>query len=134
MWRQHSPPCGVHVSRKSAPGRRARPEARRRPAPSRSRASSRSAGSGRRWSAAVTAHSNALDLEARVFTWKDPRRIAASLKRSAERSRRRKGTAYQSAMSMLTFYVNRAGTGLRGDQRRVLEHAKKELRAQFGKE
>ncbi len=87
----------------------------------------------RRWSAAVTAHSNALALERAVFTWKDPRRIAASLKRSAERSRRRKGTPYQSAMSMLTFYVNRAGRDLPASQRRVLERAKTELRAQFGR-
>jgi hypothetical protein len=87
----------------------------------------------RRWSAAVTKRSNALDLERSVFTWKDPRRIAASLKRSAEDSRRRKGTPYQSAMSMLTFYVNRAGRELDAGQRRVLERAKDELRRQFGR-
>jgi hypothetical protein len=80
------------------------------------------------------ARSNALDLERAVFTWKDPRRIAASLKRSAERSRRRKGTPYQSAMSMLTFYVNRAGRDLDPAQRRVLEQAKDELRRLFGRE
>jgi hypothetical protein len=85
----------------------------------------------RRWSRAVTLRSNALDLEDRVFTWKDPGRIAASLKRSAEQSRRRKGTPYQSAMSMLTFYINRAGSNLNGPQRRVLERAKQELRRQF---
>jgi Protein of unknown function (DUF3175) len=62
----------------------------------------------RRWSGAVTARSNALDLRRQVFTWKDPRRIAASLKRSAERSKRRKASPYQSAMSMLNFYINRA--------------------------
>jgi hypothetical protein len=73
-------------------------------------------------------------LERAVFTWKDPRRIAASLKRSAERSRRRKGTPYQSAMSMLTFYVNRAGRDLDPAQRRVLEQAKDELRRLFGRE
>jgi hypothetical protein len=88
----------------------------------------------RRWSASVTAHSNALSLERKVFTWKDPRRIAASLKRSAERSRRRKGTPYQSAMSMLNFYINRAGRDLGAGQRRVLERAKGELRKQFGRE
>ena len=87
----------------------------------------------RKWSARVTAHSNALDLDRRVFTWKDPRRIAASLRRSAERSKRRKGTAYQSAMSMLTFYINRAGHSLDAEQRRVLERAKQELRKQFGR-
>jgi hypothetical protein len=87
----------------------------------------------RYWSRAVTERSAALDLEPRVFTWKDPRRIAASLKRSAERSRRRKGTPYQSAMSMLTFYVNRAGRSLGARQRRVFEQAKAELRKLFGR-
>jgi hypothetical protein len=87
----------------------------------------------RRWSGAVTARSNALDLDRQVFTWKDPRRIAASLKGSAERSKRRKASPYQSAMSMLNFYINRAGHSLRVTQRRVLERAKKELRKQFGR-
>jgi hypothetical protein len=87
----------------------------------------------RRWSAAVTKHSHALALDRAVFTWKDPRRIAASLKRSAERSRQRKGTPYQSAMSMLNFYINRAGHDLPAGKRRILERAKKELRAQFGR-
>ena len=95
---------------------------------------SRKRGRKRRWSAEVTAHSNALDLEEGVFTWDDPRRIAASLKRSAERSQRRKGTPYQSAMSMLTFYINRAGKNLDPHQRAVLERAKDELRKQFGRE
>ena len=89
---------------------------------------------GRYWSREVTERSNALDLDRSVFTWKDPRRIAASLKRSAERSRRRKGTPFQSAMSMLNFYINRAGRGLGAGQRRVLERAKRELRKQFGRE
>jgi hypothetical protein len=88
----------------------------------------------RRWSGRVTKTSNALDLERSVFTWKDPKRIAASLKRSAERSKRRKGTPYQSAMSMLNFYINRAGKSLGAEQRRVLERAKGELRRQFGRE
>jgi hypothetical protein len=87
---------------------------------------------GRRWSAGVTARSDALDLERSVFRWKDPRRIAASLKKSAERSKRRKGTPFQSAMSMLNFYINRAGRNLGAGQRRVLERAKAELRRQFG--
>ena len=87
----------------------------------------------RRWSAAVTRDSNALDLEASVFTWSDPRRIATSLKRSAEHSHRRKSTPFRSAMSMLTFYLNRAGKGLSARQRRVLEQAKDELRMQFKK-
>ncbi len=88
---------------------------------------------GRYWSAEVTRTSNALDLEASVFRQRDPRRIAASMKRSAERSRRRKGTPYQSAMSMLTFYANRAGRNLGAEQRRILQRAKGELRALFGR-
>src|SRR2546421_9529617 len=88
----------------------------------------------RYWSAEVTRRSNALDLEANVFRSRDPRRIAASLKRSAEASTRRKGTPYQSAMSMLTFYANRAGRNMRAGQRRVLERAKGELRKLFGRE
>ena len=81
----------------------------------------------RRWSASVTRDSNALDLDPSVFTWKDPKRIARSLKRSALRSHRRKSEPYRSAMSMLTFYVNRAGKNLSASQRRVLERAKVEL-------
>jgi hypothetical protein len=87
----------------------------------------------RRWSGRVTRESDALDLEPSVFTWKDPSRIAASLKRSAELSKRRKGTPYQSAMSMLNFYINRAGSGLGPRQKRVLERAKQELRKDFGR-
>lgn len=87
----------------------------------------------RRWSARVTSHSNALDLDPRVFTWKDPHRIALSLKRSAERSHRRKAKPFRSAMSMLTFYINRAGDNLDSRQRRVLEQAKDELRKVFGR-
>jgi hypothetical protein len=98
-----------------------------------SRAATKRQRSGGRWSAHVTTHSNALDLEPGVFTWSDPHRIAASLKRSAERSTRRKTTPFQSAMSMLTFYINRAGRSLSADQRRVLERAKVELRREFGR-
>jgi uncharacterized protein DUF3175 len=87
----------------------------------------------RRWSARVTRESNALDLEGGVFTWKDPKRIAASLKRSAERSRRRKADPYRSALSMLTFYINRAGKNLPAGRRKVLRQAKVELREQFGR-
>jgi hypothetical protein len=90
--------------------------------------------SGRRWSAAVTRNSNALDLSGGVFTWKDPKRIAASLKRSAERSRRRKADPYRSALSMLTFYLNRAGKNLPAARRRTLQRAKDELRKQFGRD
>jgi len=87
----------------------------------------------RYWSAEVTQHSNALDLERSVFTAKSPRKIALSLKRSAEASHRRKGTPYQSAMSMLNFYLNRAGRNLDEDRKRVLELAKGELRVAFGR-
>jgi hypothetical protein len=87
----------------------------------------------RKWSARVTQRSNALDLDRSVFTWKDPRRIARSLKRSAERSHRRKSEPYRSAMSMLTFYINRAGDNLPAGQRRVLQQAKEELRRAFGR-
>ena len=88
---------------------------------------------GSKWSQRVTEKSNALDLEPNVFTWKDPRRIAGSLKRSAERSTRRKGTPLQSAMSMLNFYINRAGKDLDTSQRKVLDQAKDELRSLFKK-
>lgn len=87
----------------------------------------------RRWSAEVTKRSDALDLESDVFKRKDPHKIALSLKRSAERSKRRKGTPYQSAMSMLNFYINRAGKNLPQSQKRVLERAKDELREAFGR-
>jgi hypothetical protein len=85
----------------------------------------------RKWSHDITAHSNALDLEDSVFKQDDPREIALSLKRSAEHSKRRKGTPLQSAMSMLTFYINRAGDNLGKERRKILEDAKDELRALF---
>jgi putative cell wall-binding protein len=88
---------------------------------------------GRRWSAKVTQRSNALDLESRVFKSNDPRKIALSLKRSADQSKRRKGTSYQSAMSMLNFYINRAGKNLPQKQKRILKKAKNELRDVFGR-
>jgi hypothetical protein len=84
-----------------------------------------------RWSQRVTETSNALDLETGVFAFDDPRQIARSLKRSAERSRRRKADPFRSAMSMLNFYINRAGTQLPAAQRARLEAAKDELRALF---
>jgi len=83
------------------------------------------------WSAGVTKHSNALDLESGVFTWSDPKRIARSLKKSADASSRRKTSARQSAMSMLNFYENRAGKNLGVKQKKTLEQAKEELRALF---
>jgi len=85
----------------------------------------------KRWSARVTLGSNALDLENRVFKKKDAKSIARSLKRSAEASKRRKASPRQSAMSMLNFYINRAGHNLPAKQKRVLEKAKDELRGLF---
>lgn len=90
-------------------------------------------GTSRRWSQRVTRQSNALDLEVGVFTWHDPRAIARSLKRSADRSGRRKSSPFRSAMSMLTFYINRAGSQLPATQLRRLEQAKDELRRLYGK-
>jgi hypothetical protein len=83
----------------------------------------------KRWSGQVTRESRALDLEEGVFTWRDPKRIARSLLRSARESKRRKADPYRSAMSMLSFYVNRAGKNLPASRKRVLERAKDELRA-----
>lgn len=79
------------------------------------------------WSQKVTETSNALDIEKGVFTWNDPKKIAASLLSSAFHSNRRKGTPYQSAMSMLNFYINRAGKKLSIEQKEILMKAKREL-------
>jgi hypothetical protein len=91
------------------------------------------AGADRYWSGAVTKYSNALDLEPGVFTLTDPAEIARSLKHSADVSTRRKGSAYQSAMSMLNFYINRAGKNLSSGQRQILVQSKKETRKLFGR-
>ncbi len=88
---------------------------------------------GRKWSAEVTETSDALDLEPNVFEQDDPKKIAASLKRSAERSKRRKASPFRSAMSMLTFYINRAGRNLPAARKRILEKAKDALRKDFGR-
>lgn len=101
--------------------------ARRR---TRTKRSKRGAG---RWSARVTRESNALSLEKGVFTKSSPRKIALSLKRSADHSRRRKSNAYRSAMSMLVFFINRAGKGLSRTRKQRLEKAKDELRDLYGK-
>ncbi len=87
----------------------------------------------RKWSQRVTEQSDALDLEGGVFTLRSPGRIAASLKRSAERSTRRKADSYRSALSMLTFYINRAGKNLPASRKKTLNKAKDELRKQFGR-
>lgn len=105
---------------KRGPKRRAKRQSRRRATP-------------RRWSAEVTQHSDALDLENHVFAGTDPKQIARSLKRSAEHSARRKGTPFQSAMSMLNFYSNRAGRNLPAAQKKRLSAAKDELRKLFGR-
>jgi len=113
--------------RKSATRKAARkPAARRKPSIRKS--------SPKRWSQRVTQQSDALDLKHGVFKLADPKKIATSLKRSAERSRRRKAGAYRSALSMLTFYINRAGKSLPKTQRQRLERAKMELKRQFGRE
>ncbi len=88
----------------------------------------------RRWSARVTRESDALDLKGGVFKQTSAKKIASSLKRSAERSSRRKSGAYRSALSMLTFYINRAGKNLPKAQRTRLERAKVELKKEFGRE
>ena len=99
-----------------------------------SKAKAKSKTSGKRWSQRVTRESDALDLKRGVFTLTDPKKIAASLKRSAERSSRRKTGAYRSALSMLTFYINRAGKTLPKTRRDRLQRAKAELKHQFGRE
>lgn len=88
----------------------------------------------RKWSQEVTKHSHALELEEGVFTWKDPQKIAESLKKSALNSSHRKTTPYQSAMSMLNFYINRAGKNLLDEQKEILEKAKQKLSEIFGEE
>jgi hypothetical protein len=127
-----APRTSHHIS-KSA---RKKAAQRKSPTPARGRRKvSKSRGAApKRWSQRVTEHSDALDLKRRVFTLHDPKKIAASLKRSAERSTRRKTSPYRSAMSMLTFYINRAGKTLPKIQRQRLEHAKDELKRQFHRE
>ena len=88
----------------------------------------------KKWSAGVTQNSDALDLQKGVFTSSDPKKVARSLERSAEQSKRKKGTPYQSAMSMLNFYINRAGKNLPAGKKKVLTKAKDELRAIHEKE
>ncbi len=140
----------ARTARKSAPGRKparktaskhggrkmsARKTTARKTASTRKRAEHGSARkSTRKWSGRVTATSDALDLENSVFKKGDPKAIARSLKRSAERSHRRKSDPYRSAMSMLVFYINRAGRNLTAARKRKLEAAKGELRRAFGRE
>src|SRR5689334_18655164 len=100
---------------------------------SRKRRSGTHARGARKWSARVTRESDALDLEQDVFKLDSPKRIATSLKHSAEHSRRRKTDSFRSALSMLTFYINRAGRNLSAARKRTLNKAKDELRAQYGR-
>jgi hypothetical protein len=116
-----------------APRKAKSPDRGRRGRRSTARGKTTNRRSGRRWSRHVTEHSDALTLDQSVFTWNDPKRIAASLKRSAERSRRRKASPFRSALSMLTFYINRAGKNLARSRKKTLMRAKDELRRQFGK-
>ncbi|MEN8516960.1 MULTISPECIES: DUF3175 domain-containing protein [Burkholderia] len=101
--------------------------------PTRRPGRARSADPQHRWSAEVTQKSDVLDIEPDIFKSDDPGAIAASLKRSAEQSRRRKSSPFQSAMSMLNFYVNRAGRNLPKTRRATLERAKRKLREAFGR-
>ena len=87
----------------------------------------------RKWSSQVTKHSNALDLPKGIFQKDDPSAIARGLKRSAEQSHRRKASPFRSALSMLTFYINRAGRNMSARRRRVLEQAKGRLREMYAK-
>jgi hypothetical protein len=119
--------------RKSATGKTARKTTGRKTGTARRKASTRKATS-RRWSQRVTRESDALDLKRGVFKLTSAKKIAASLKRSAEQSTRRKSGAYRSALSMLTFYINRAGKTLPKTERVRLERAKVELKHQFGRE
>jgi transcription initiation factor TFIIIB Brf1 subunit/transcription initiation factor TFIIB len=107
---------------------------RRKKAPRKTARKSNRKASPRRWSQHVTRESDALDLKRGVFKQTSARKIAASLKRSAEHSTRRKSGAYRSALSMLTFYINRAGKNLPKTQRERLERAKTELKREFGRE
>jgi hypothetical protein len=108
-------------------------ERRKKPSPKAARKNGRKSGP-KRWSQRVTRESDALDLKRGVFKQTSARKIAASLKRSAEHSTRRKSGAYRSALSMLTFYINRAGKTLPKTQRERLERAKLELKREFGRE
>jgi hypothetical protein len=112
--------AAAKTAKRKAPSARRKPAARKAPQ--------------KRWSQRVTQQSDALDLKRGVFTLSDPKKIAASLKRSAEQSSRRKASAYRSALSMLTFYINRAGKTLPKPQRDRLQRAKTELKRQFGRE
>jgi hypothetical protein len=88
----------------------------------------------KKWSKSVTEHSNAMDLEKDIFKSKDPKKIAASVKKSAEESKRKKAGPFQSAMSMINFYENRGGKNISAAQKKVLDKSKEELRKLYGRE
>ena len=112
-------------------GRKSAQRSTARKGHARRRSARKSARGGRRWSKRVNETSDALDLEGGVFKLRDPKKIAASLKRSAERSKRRKANPYRSALSMLIFYINRAGKNLPAARKKILNRAKDELKQQF---
>jgi Protein of unknown function (DUF3175) len=120
------------MAARATTSKRQRGRARKQANQGRRRAAARRPGR-RRWSHQVTERSDALTLDRGVFTLRDPKKIAASLKRSAERSRRRKADPFRSALSMLTFYINRAGRKLPAARKKTLMQAKEELRRQYGK-
>jgi len=134
MMVAHRKPVGSRqpVARKAA-SKTTKKTATRKAGSARRKTSAKKA-SPKRWSQRVTKESDALDLKKGVFTLRDPKRIAASLKRSAEHSSRRKAGAYRSALSMLTFYINRAGRSLPKTQRDRLQRAKTELKRAFGRD
>jgi len=121
-------------SRRSKPRSRRNTRAGRRKAAAPGKSAAPKKKGSRQWSGAVTQHSDALDLEPAIFKSASASNIARSLKRSAERSTRRKGTPFQSAMSMLTFYMNRGGANLTQRRKQVLQRAKTELRKAFHRE
>jgi hypothetical protein len=135
MWQPPEVPMARKAKKsrkKSKTPARSRGKSARRSSAPRKKTKGRAKGR-RRWSQRVTEESDALDLENKVFAQNSPKKIAASLKRSAERSQRRKSAPYRSAMSMLSFYINRAGRNLPASRKRILNKAKDELRALFGR-
>src|SRR5262249_33112938 len=122
---------GGAMAKKTATSRRN--AGRKRRSPRQSGSSRRAAGAGRRWAQHGTEHSEALTLDKGGFTLRGPKPVAASVKPSAGRSRRRNSSPFRSALSMLTFYINRAGKSLPASRKRTLMRAKDELRKQFGK-
>jgi hypothetical protein len=134
MMVAHRKPAGSRQPAARKTARKITKKTTMRKAGSARRKTSAKKASTKRWSQRVTRESDALDLKRGVFTLRDPKRIAASLKRSAEHSSRRKASAYRSALSMLTFYINRAGKTLPKTQRDRLQRAKTELKRVFGRD